>query len=95
MEINDKLKKYIFKKLTNDLSHLEVIDNGDSIWFLDHKKDWYLEFMKKGILYYRYNFFRKFFQFFSLDRSDYEQLIAEWVEQLLNVKVERTVIDRS
>jgi hypothetical protein len=44
MEVNDKLKKYIFKKLKNDLSHLEVIDNVDSICFRRHIY-WVWEFM--------------------------------------------------
>jgi hypothetical protein len=88
MEIDDKLKKYIFKKLANDLSHVEVISYEDSIWFIDRdKKYWFIEFDNNRNLFWRYDFFNNFFSLFSLNENDYEPLIAEWVEQILNVSV--------
>jgi hypothetical protein len=88
MEINDRLKKVIFKKLYNDLSHIEIIPYEDSIWFIDRdKKYWYLEFKNNGHLWWRHGYFNRFFQAFSLDRIDYEPIIAEWVEDVLNHKV--------
>ena len=88
MEINDRLKKVIFKKLYNDLSHIEIIPYEDSIWFIDRdKKYWYLEFKKNGHLWWRHGYFNRFFQAFSLERIDYEPIIAEWVEDVLNHKV--------
>jgi hypothetical protein len=88
MKIDDRLKKIIFKKLANDLSHVEVIPYEDSIWFIDRdKKYWYLEFKKFGHLWWRHDFFDRFFQAFSLKRNDYVPLIVEWVEQVLNRKV--------
>jgi hypothetical protein len=88
MEINDRLKKVIFKKLYNDLSHIEIIPYEDSIWFIDRdKKYWYLEFKKNGHLWWRHGYFNRFFIAFSLERIDYEPIIAEWVEDVLNHKV--------
>ena len=88
MEINDRLKKVIFKKLYNDLSHVEIIPYEDSIWFIDRNdKYWYLEFKKNGHLWWRHGYFNRFFQAFSLERIDYEPIIAEWVEDVLNHKV--------
>ena len=91
MEINDRLKKVIFKKLYNDLSHVEIIPYEDSIWFIDRNdKYWYLEFRKNGHLWWRHGYFNRFFQAFSLERIDYEPIIGEWVEQVLNHKVNTT-----
>jgi hypothetical protein len=90
MEVNDRLKKIIFKKLANDLSHVEVIPYDGSIWFIDRKnKSWILEF-QNGYLWWRYDFFDILFQAFSLEEFDYEPIIAEWVEQVLNRKVDQT-----
>jgi hypothetical protein len=86
MKINDRLKIIMFKKLNKDLSHVEIIPYEDgSIWFIDRNdKYWYLEFKKNGHLWWRYDFFNRFFQAFSLQRDDYELLIKEWVEDVLN-----------
>jgi hypothetical protein len=95
MEIDDRLKKIIFKKLAKDLSNVEVIPYKGSIWFIDRdNKYWYLELEKDGNLQWRYDFFEQFFQAFSLEQSDYEPLIAEWVEQVLNQKVNTTTAFR-
>jgi hypothetical protein len=88
MKIDDRLKKIIFKKLANDLSHVEVIPYEDSIWFIDRdKKYWYLELENDGTLWWRHDFFDRFFQAFSLKLNDYVPLIVEWVEEVLNRKV--------
>ena len=93
MEINDRFKKVIFKKLYNDLSHVEIIPYEKSIWFVGrNNKYWYLELKYNGHLWWRLNFFQQFFQAFSLDRIDYEPIIAEWVEEVLNYKVVTTTI---
>ena len=91
MEINDRLKRMMFKKLSNDLSHVEIIRYDGSIWLIDRNdKYWYLEFKKNGHLWWRYDFFNRFFQAFSLQRDDYELLIKEWVVDVLNHEVVTT-----
>jgi hypothetical protein len=88
MEINDRLKNIIFKKLYNDLSHVEIIPYRRSIWFIDRdRKYWYFQLENDGTLWWRYDFFDIFFQAFSLENDDYKPLIKEWVEQVLNHKV--------
>jgi len=92
MRINDRLKNIIFKKLYNDLSHVEIIPYEGDIWFIDRNiKYWYLELKNNGKLWWRSNFFDRFFQAFSLERNNYESLIAEWVEEVLNNKVNTTI----
>ena len=92
--MNDKLKKIIFDKLYMDLKNVEIIPYNDSIWFIDREnKYWYLEYEKSGFLWWNYRFFSKFFILFSLE-DDYQPIIAEWVEEVLNCKINTTVLDR-
>jgi hypothetical protein len=92
MEIHDRFKKIIFNKLASDLSHVEVIPYKESIWFIDRNdKNIYLEFQHSGkALLWKYQFFDVFFSAFSLEKKDYEPIIKEWVEKVLNRKVEST-----
>jgi hypothetical protein len=89
--IPDRLKKIIFRKLYNDLSHVEIISFRNSIWFIDREeKYWYFELQSDGTLWWRYQFFSDFFILFSLERDDYQSILARWVEEVLNSRVYRT-----
>ena len=89
--MNIRLKKRVFDKLYEDLKHAEIIDCEGSIWFIDReKKYWYLEYEKSGYLMWRQQFFRDFFFLFSMQQHEYERVIAEWVEEVLNCKVDTT-----
>ena len=89
--IPDRLKKIIFRKLYDDLSHVEIIPFNNSIWFVDRdEKYWYFELQKDGTLWWRYQFFSDFFILFSLERDDYQSILAEWVEEVLNSRVHTT-----
>ena len=58
MKIDDRLKRIIFKKLSNDLSHVEIIPYKEDIWFIDrNNKYWYLQLEKDGHLWWRWDFF--------------------------------------
>jgi hypothetical protein len=86
--IPDRLKKIIFRKLYNDLSHVEIIPFNNSIWFVDRdEKYWYFELQKDGTLWWRYQFFSDFFIMFSLVRDGFQSILAEWVEEVLNSRV--------
>jgi len=41
-------------------------------------------------LYWRYDFFLNFFSLFSFEREEFEPILAEWVEEVLNRKVDAT-----
>ena len=89
--MHDRLKKIIFNKLYKDLSKLEIIDYLDSIWFIDREnKYWYLQYDKDGRLYWRYDFFPNFFSLFSFKKEEFEPILAEWVEEVLNHNVNTT-----
>jgi hypothetical protein len=86
--MNDKLKKIIFDKLYKDLSHVEIIPYNNNVYFIDReKKYWYFEYKKNGTLWWRYGFFIDFFFLFSMGKSEFEWIISEWVEEVLNCKV--------
>ena len=90
--IPDRLKKIIFRKLYDDLSHVEIIPFKNSIWFVDRdEKYWYFELQKDGTLWWRYQFFSEFFILFSLVRDEFQSILAEWVEEVLNSRVDKTI----
>ena len=85
---SDKVKKFIFDKLDKDLSNVEIIPHDNNIWFIDREnKYWYFVYEKSGNLLWKYSFFMSFFQWFSLSSEEFEPIIGEWVEKVLNCKV--------
>jgi len=94
MEISNKLKKVIFKKLYKDLSHVDIIPYNDSIWFIDKGNSyWYFEFENDSKqLWWRYDFFTDYFNLFSMEEKTFVPILSEWVENILNHKVNE--IDR-
>lgn len=91
MKVTDRLKQVVFKQLYKELGNAEIIPYKDSIWFINREeKYWYFEFENTGTLYWRYSFFPSFFTLFSLEREDFEPIISEWVEEVLNHRVSTT-----
>ena len=86
--IHDKLKKIIFDKLYKDLSHVEIIPFKNSIWFIDREERyWYFEYEKPDVLWWRWGYFTDFFTLFSLESEEFQWVLSEWVEEVLNCKV--------
>jgi hypothetical protein len=103
--MNIRLKKRIFDRLYENLKDAEIIDCMGSIWVVDRDKEyWYLEYQKKsGLLLWRYDFFNEIFLPFSTSdrlfasmvttgKYEYDQIIVEWVEELLNCKINSTYL---
>jgi len=89
--ISDRTKQFIFNNIIKDLSNVEMIRHEESLWFIDReKKYWYLELVKTGKLYWRYQFFTEFFEMYSIERNVYEPIIKEFVESVLNCAVSST-----
>ena len=92
--VSDRLKDIIFKKLYKELPKVEIIPYKDSVYFIDRdNKYWYFEYEKKGMLWWRYDFFHNFFVLFSLESHECEKVMGEWVEEVLNCKVNTTNLD--
>jgi hypothetical protein len=90
--VKNRVKEIIFKKLYHDLSKCEIISYIDSIWVINReKKYWYLRLNKCGELWWRYDFFDHFFFMFCLKLDEYEPIICEWAEEVLNFKVDESV----
>lgn len=91
--MNPRLKKIIFSKLNDDLSKVEIIlSENKSIWFIDRaNKYWYFELEKSGKLWWRYEFFTDFFPLFCLEIDEFQPLLSEWVENILNRGVSLTI----
>ena len=86
--MTDRLKTIIFDKLYKDLSHVEIIPYKDSIWFIDREnKEWYFEYVKPDKLWWRWGYFNDFFLLFSMQPAQFVRVITEWVEDVLNYKV--------
>jgi hypothetical protein len=90
--MNPGLKKIVFRKLNQDLSKVEIIlSENQSIWFIDRaNKYWYFELEKSGKLWWRYEFFTNFFPLFCLEIDEFQPLLSEWVEGILNRGVSST-----
>ena len=87
--VSGRLKDIIYKKLCEDLSHVEIIEYNDEIWFIDREdKFWYFIYNKSnGEMWWRYSFFIPFFSLFSLPSDDFTFILSSWVEEVLNHKV--------
>ncbi len=89
--MDSRLKQIIFDKLYEDLKDVEIIPHDGSIWFIDVKeKCWYFEYRETGVLWWRWNFFDDFFNLFSVTGTDCAYILSEWVEEVLNCKVNST-----
>ena len=90
--MNPRLKNIIFRKLNDELSKIEIIlAENKSIWFINRaNKYWYFELEKSGKLWWRYEFFTDFFILFCLEVNEFQPILSEWVEGILNSGVSTT-----
>ena len=90
--MNPRLKNIIFRKLNDELSKVEIIvAENKSIWFIDRaNKYWYFELEKSGKLWWRYEYFTDFFIIFCLEVNEFQPILSEWVEGILNSRVSAT-----
>ncbi len=90
--MNPRLKNIIFRKLNDELSKVEIIvAENKSIWFINRaNKYWYFELEKSGKLWWRYEFFTDFFILFCLEVNEFQPILSEWVEGILNRGVSAT-----
>ena len=78
---NKKLKKYIFKKLSDKLSGKTYYPYGKEIWIIDLDiRDWYFKFTSESKLYYNPKFFDDFFGIFGFNQQEYQNFIKNWFE---------------
>ena len=88
-----QLDKIIFKYI--DLKRFIRIDKGDKIYFVNSEDDQYAQIRydkKDGWCYIDFNLIREISSFFSLQRSDSEEVIGRYVENTLQMKVTNTFL---
>jgi hypothetical protein len=91
--ISDRLKDIIYKKLCEDLSHVEIIEYKGEIWFIDRdNKYWYFIYYN-GEMWWRYSFFTPFFSLFSLiNHDEFTPILSSWLEDILNHKINKSIV---
>lgn len=78
---NVKLRKFIYQRLSEELSDKIYYPYGKDIWILDLEEvNWYFQYNSEGKLNYNPKFFDDFFYFFSLEQKQYQILLKKWVE---------------
>ena len=91
-----KLENVIFKYLDNQ--DFVKIEKENNIYFVNSEGDKYakIRFNKdNGWCYINYNLVKEISSFFSMEKSDSEQVISRWVESTLQMKVSYTIAGSS
>ena len=87
-----QLDRVIFIYLDNQ--DFIQIDNGDKIYFVNSEGDEYAQIRyakSDGWCYISIDLIKEISSFFSLQRSDSEEVIGRWVENTLQMRVTNTM----
>jgi len=88
MEISDRFKEIIFKKLNSDLSECVFFPSGRETWIVKiDDKSWYFLSNCHGEVHYNSEFFNRFFRLFSLKQAEYQSVLKEWFELITAQKI--------
>ena len=93
MTPNLKYKQYTINKLVSDLEGFLVYYNPQlkSWWWINPEtKEWRFEFKDSGSLYWYYHWGDNFRMKYSLDDSEFEEMISRYVEHTLQNGVVNT-----
>ena len=85
-----KYRQYVLNKLVSNLEGFDVYYNPQfkSWWWINPEtKEWRFEFKKTGSLYWYYGWGDNFRMKYSLDDSEFEEMISRYVEQILQNRV--------
>ena len=90
MTLSEKLKKLLIRDIEEINSKCQIYynQNTKSIWFINPEtKFWYFEYSLDGDLWWRYTGFNIFKDLYRMDDKTFDDIISEWVEEVLNCKV--------
>jgi hypothetical protein len=88
-----KYREYVLNKLVSDLEGFVVYYNPQlkSWWWINPEtKEWRFEFKDSGSLYWYYHWGDNFRMKYSLDDSEFEEMISRYVEHTLQNGVVNT-----
>lgn len=94
MTPNLKYREYVLNKLVSDLEGFVVYYNPQfkSWWWIKPEtKEWRFEFKKTGSLYWYYGWGDNFKMKYSLDDSEFEEIISRYVEHTIQNGVVDTI----
>ena len=95
-ETEDDMKDILFDMFDENTKDVEIYEYEDSLWMmLPEQKEWAFEIQDDLTLYYNYNFFNKIYRYVSLDVTDNEHYITEWVEDILKTGVRHIALIRA
>ena len=89
--IMDRYKKLLWLIFKEKTEGCDIYHNHGSIWLiLTDEKKWVIELTKEGTLWYNYYFFKDCFRLLSLDVTENQNYITEWVENFIQNGVKDT-----
>ena len=82
--MEDKIKTVLFKVIDSRLNGVDIYYHGNILWVIFSKrKEWVFRLDKEGNLVYSYYFFKKIFQWLSMDVIEKQEYITEYVENAI------------
>lgn len=85
---NERLKKIIFQRLSDELGGKVFHPVGRSIWVVDlDTKEWFFDISCDGNVWYNQKFFNTFFNVFTLNYSEYQTYLKTWIGKLPHVHI--------
>jgi len=91
MKYTDKYKIGVIKQFEKELNKCEIIYNPNTkgIWFINREtKYWYLEYkIETNYLWWRYEYFNRIKKLLAMTNEVFDEIISEWVENILNCNV--------
>jgi hypothetical protein len=85
---NVKLRKFIYQRLSEELSDKIYYPYGKDIWIFNLEEvNWYFQYESEGKLNYNQKFFQEFFYLFGIDRIQYQILLKEWFEKSFGLSI--------
>ncbi len=91
MTQEEKLKSLIKKLIEHKTKGTDKYVHNGSTWLIfSNDKKWVVELTKEKTLWFNYYFFKRVFEYFSLDVIENQHIITEWVEETIINPVKKT-----
>ncbi len=87
-----KYKRYIIKNFLQELKGYRIYYNENLVsywWINPNKKDWIFEMEKSGTLWWYYPWGERFKTLYSLEDSEFKELMESYVKITLNLGVKK------
>jgi hypothetical protein len=82
--MEDKIKTVLFKMIDRQLNGVDVYYHQNNLWFIfTERKEWVFRINKLSGLVYSYFFFKRIFQWLSMDVVVKQDYISEYVENII------------